>query len=116
MAKKAAGERSVKVGDKTVTLRLDIGTIMDLEDHLDQSFLEWTLNNLVRLKISDFAMLYLAMTGGDFTDKDKCREAGTMLYDNGFVQTSTAIGLVLKDIIESLTKQAEKNGDSDGKK
>jgi len=41
MAKKICGETSLKVDARTVRLRLDIGTMMDLEDHFDMGLVSF---------------------------------------------------------------------------
>ncbi|NVJ71375.1 MAG: gene transfer agent family protein [Alphaproteobacteria bacterium] len=91
MAKKICGEASLKVGARTVRLRLDIGTMMDLEDHFGMGLVPFLSTRLPEFRLKDMAVLYLAMTGGDFGDDDACRKAAETLVNAGLAEVATAI-------------------------
>jgi len=91
MARKICGESSLKVGARTVRLRLDIGTMMDLEDHFGMGLVPFLAERLPEFRLKDLAALYLAMTGGDFTDEAACRKAGETLVRAGLSEVATAI-------------------------
>jgi len=74
MAKKPSGEVSVKLGTKTHRLRLEMGTILDLEDYLDTGLLKLVQMEMGHLRLKTTGMLFVAMTGGDFTDEAHVRE------------------------------------------
>lgn len=69
MARKICGESRLTVGARTVRLRLDIGTMMDLEDHFGMGLVPFLAERLPEFRIKDLAVLFAAMTGGDFTDE-----------------------------------------------
>lgn len=91
MARKICGESSLKVGARTVRLRLDIGTMMDLEDHFGMGLVPFLAERLPEFRLKDMAALYLAMTGGDFTDEPALRKAGEALVKAGLSEAATAI-------------------------
>lgn len=79
MARKVCGEASLKVGARTVRLRLDIGTMMDLEDHFGMGLVPFLSVRLPEFRLKDMAVLFLAMTGDDFGDDTACRQAAEKL-------------------------------------
>jgi len=91
MAKKICGESSLKVGARTVRLRLDIGTMMDLEDHFGMGLVPFLAERLPEFRLKDMTALYLAMTGGDFTDEAARKKAGEALVRAGLAEAATAI-------------------------
>jgi len=91
MARKICGESSLKVGARTVRLRLDIGTMMDLEDHFGMGLVPFLAERLPEFRLKDMAALYLAMTGGDFTDEAARKKAGEALVRAGLAEAATAI-------------------------
>ncbi|WP_417462857.1 GTA-gp10 family protein [Kordiimonas sp.] len=91
MARKIAGETSLKVGARTVRLRLDIGTMMDLEDHFGMGLIPFLTHRLQEFRLCDMAALFLAMTGGDFTDGAARKRAGETLLKAGLAEAATAI-------------------------
>ncbi|WP_417459228.1 GTA-gp10 family protein [Kordiimonas sp.] len=96
MARKIAGETSLQVGARTVRLRLDIGTMMDLEDHFGMGLIPFLTERLQQFRLSDMAALYLAMTGGDFTDEAARKRAGQALLKAGLGEAATAISRCLE--------------------
>lgn len=91
MARKICGESGLKVGARTVRLRLDIGTMMDLEDYFGMGLVPFLAERLPEFRLKDMAALYLAMTGGDFTDEAARRKAGEALVRAGLAEAATAI-------------------------
>lgn len=96
MAKKICGEASLKVGQRTVRLRLDIGTMMDLEDHFGTGLVLFLSERLPEFRLKDMADLYLAMTGGDFTDENARKKAGDTLLRAGLEEAAKAISACLE--------------------
>lgn len=91
MARKICGESRLKVGARTVRLRLDIGTMMDLEDHFGMGLVPFLAERLPEFRLKDMAALYLAMTGADFTDDNARKKAGEVLVRAGLAEAATAI-------------------------
>jgi Phage tail tube protein, GTA-gp10 len=91
MARKICGESRLKVGARTVRLRLDIGTMMDLEDHFNMGLVPFLAERLPQFRLKDLAVLYLAMTGGDFGDEIQCQKAGETLIRAGLAEAAKAI-------------------------
>lgn len=96
MARKICGEASLKVGARTQRLRLDIGTMMDLEDHFGMGLVPFLSERLPEFRLQDMAALYAAMTGADFTDADVRRKAGEKLVQVGLMQAAEAISACLE--------------------
>lgn len=111
MAKKICGETSLKVGARTVRLRLDIGTMMDLEDHFDMGLVPFLSQRLPEFRLKDLAVLYLAMTGGDYADGEACREAGDDLVRAGLTDSAKAIS----DCFEATLMPQEDTSKAGGK-
>lgn len=96
MARKISGEASLKVGARTVRLRLDIGTMMDVEDHFGMGLVPFLSTRLPEFRLRDMAVLYLAMTGGDFGDDDARRRAAETIVKAGLKQAAEAISACLE--------------------
>lgn len=99
MARRMMGEARLRVGARTVRLRLDIGTMMDLEDHFGMGLVTFLTNRLTEFRLSDMAALYLAMTGGDFGDAAERRKAGEKLLRAGLTESATAISQCLENTL-----------------
>lgn len=91
MARQVSGEVSLQVGTRRRRLRLDIGTMMDLEDHFGMGLVPFLSNRLPEFRLKDMAVLYLAMTGGDFSDSGKLKKAASDLVKAGLADAATAI-------------------------
>ena len=96
MAKAISGEVSLTVGKRRVRLRLDIGTMMDLEDYFGMGLVPFLTSRLSEFRLKDMAVLYLAMTGKDFTDTDLHKAAAKSLVNNGLTEAATAISACLE--------------------
>lgn len=96
MARKICGEASLKTGARSVRLRLDIGTMMDLEDYFDMGLVPFLSNRLPEFRLNDMAALYAAMTGADFTDGDVRKKAGEKLMQVGLMEAAKAISTCLE--------------------
>jgi|GEM_PF-2734492 len=100
MARKLCGEASLRVGARTVRLRLDIGTMMDLEDHFGMGLVPFLSTRFPEFRLKDMAVLYLAMTGGDFGDEAACRRAAEKLVRAGLAEAATAISSCLEATLQ----------------
>ena len=96
MARKVSGEVSLQVGARRRRLRLDIGTMMDLEDHFGMGLVPFLSNRLPEFRLKDMAVLYLAMTGGDFSDAAKQKKAAGDLVKAGLAEAATAISACIE--------------------
>jgi hypothetical protein len=101
MAKKIAGEGRLKVGARSVRLRLDIGTMMELEDYFEMGLVPFLNERLPEFRLGDVAVLYMAMTIGDgeipdFSDTDLRRMAAADIIKAGLNEAATAIAACLK--------------------
>ena len=96
MARKICGEASLRVGARSVRLRLDIGTMMDLEDHFGMGLVPFLSERLPEFRLKDMAALYLAMTGGDFSEKAAQEKAVETLVRAGLADAATAISSCLE--------------------
>lgn len=96
MAKKLAGEVSLKVEGKAVRLRLDIGTMMDLEDYFGMGLVPFLSNRFQEFRLKDLSVLYLAMTGADFTHEAGQQSAAETLVKVGLATAATAISTCLE--------------------
>jgi hypothetical protein len=96
MARNISGETSLKVGARTRRLRLDIGTMMDLEDHFGMGLVPFLSTRLPEFRLKDMAVLFLAMTGGDYTDATALQKAGDDLIKAGLAESATAISACLE--------------------
>ncbi len=110
MAKKLCGEASLRVGARTVRLRLDIGTMMDLEDHFGMGLVPFLSTRLPEFRLKDMAALYLAMTGGDFGDDAACRKAAEKLVLAGLAEAASAISSCLEATLRPDKEQGEGPG------
>lgn len=99
MARKIFGEASLKVGARTMRLRLDIGTMMDLEDHFGMGLVPFLSNRFPEFRLKDMAVLYLAMTKGDFSDETACRKAAETIVKAGLTEAATAISNCLEQTL-----------------
>lgn len=91
MAKTNSGETSLLIGKRRQRLRLDIGTMMDLEDHFDMGLVPFLSRRLPDFRLKDMAVLYLAMTGRDFSDERNVKSAAETLVKVGLAESATAI-------------------------
>lgn len=96
MAKQTSGEVSLTLKGKRSKLRLSVGTLMELEDYFDKSFMELA-RDLSRGRMGITARFYLAMTGQDFTDETKVKEAAGLLNGPEFVPAVKAIAECMKN-------------------
>ncbi len=84
MVKKVAGEVKLQISEKkAVRLRLDIGTMMDHEDHFGVGGALILAERLTKLKMKDCSILFLAMTGGDWNDDAAILKAATQIKSIG---------------------------------
>ena len=110
MAYAASGEVSLQVGANTVRLRLDIGTMMDLEDYFGMGLVPFLTNRLPEFRLSDLTALYLAMTGGDFTNADARRRAGGDLVEAGLSTSANAIAACLSGTLNPAQNTGSNRG------
>ncbi len=96
MAKKICGEASLKVGARTVRLRLDIGTMMDLEDHFGMGLVPFLSERFPEFRLKDMSVLFLAMTGGAFSDEVHQKKAAEKLVKIGLGEAAKAISQCLE--------------------
>ncbi len=113
MAKKIAGEGRLKVGARSVRLRLDIGTMMELEDYFEMGLVPFLNERLPEFRLGDVAVLYMAMTIGDgeipdFTDTDLRRMAAADIIKAGLNEAATAIAACLKATLMPESKEGHK--------
>ena len=108
MARKTSGEVSLTVGKRRVRLRLDIGTMMDLEDYFGMGLVPFLSTRLPEFRLKDMAVLYLAMTGKNFSDVDQQKSAAKVLVNNGITEAATAISACLEATLipESVREEA----------
>jgi hypothetical protein len=99
MARRMMGEASLRIGARNVRLRLDIGTMMDLEDHFGMGLVPFLTTRLAEFRLSDMAALFLAMTGGDFGDAEARRKAAEKLLRAGLAESATAISQCLENTL-----------------
>ena len=99
MARKIFGEASLKVGARTMRLRLDIGTMMDLEDHFCMGLVPFLSSRFPEFRLKDMAVLYLAMTKGDFSDETARRKAAETIVKTGLTEVATAISNCLEQTL-----------------
>ena len=110
MAYAASGEVSLQVGANTVRLRLDIGTMMDLEDYFGMGLVPFLTDRLPEFRLSDLTALYLAMTGGDFTNTDARRRAGGDLVEAGLSTSANAIAACLSGTLNPAQNTGSNRG------
>lgn len=96
MAKKICGEASLKIGARTVRLRLDIGTMIDLEDYFDMGLVPFLAQRFPECRLKDIAILFVAMTKGDFTDEVTQRKAAETVIKYGLADVATAVSSCLE--------------------
>lgn len=116
MAKIDCGEASLMVGARTVRLRLDIGTMMDLEDHFDMGLVPFLATRLPEFRLKDMAALYLAMTGGDFGDEVVVKRAAQTIIRAGLSEAATAISACLEATLSPEKGQIATNKPAAGKR
>ena len=107
MARKLCGEASLRVGARTVRLRLDIGTMMDLEDHFGMGLVPFLSARFQEFRIRDMAVLYLAMTGSDFGNEAACRKAAELLVKAGLADVAIALSACLEATLITQDAKAE---------
>ncbi len=100
MAKKIAGEASLKVGARNIRLRLTIGTMMDLEDYFEMGLVPFLTERLPQFRLNDMAALFAAMTGEDFTDEAKRRKAAEVIVKAGLQEAAQAISVCLETTLK----------------
>lgn len=96
MAKSFSGEASLMVGRRKRRLRLSIGTMMDLEDHFGMGLVPFLTDRFPEFRLRDMAVLFLAMTGGDFGDDTAVKKAGETIVKAGIAEAATAISRCLE--------------------
>lgn len=96
MAKSICGESSLTVGKRRYRLRLDIGTMMDLEDYFSMGLVPFLSERLPEFRLKDMAVLFLAMTGKEFSDHDAVKDAGAVLVKAGLAEAAMAISNCLE--------------------
>ena len=116
MAKLICGEASLKVGARTMRLRLDIGTMMDLEDHFDMGLVPFLATRLPEFRLKDMGVLYLAMTGGDFVNDVAVKKAVQTIIKAGLAETATAISACLEATLSPETEKVSASENTVGKR
>ncbi|MBL4838426.1 MAG: hypothetical protein JKY34_12700 [Kordiimonadaceae bacterium] len=96
MAKTISGEVTLKHGARKIRLRLDVGVMMDLEDHFDMGLVPFLANRLPEFRLTDLAVLYLAMTGKEYDEPEKVKAAAATVMKIGLMPVATAIGQVFE--------------------
>jgi len=99
MVQRLSGETSLKVGARTVRLRLHIGAMMDLEDYFNMGLIPFLSERLPEFRLKDMAVLYLAMTGKDFTDEALHVGAASDLVKAGLKEATIAIAGCLQETL-----------------
>ncbi len=84
------------VGRRKRRLRLAIGTMMDLEDHFGMGLVPFLMERFPEFRLRDLAVLFLAMTGGDFGDDAAVKRAGETIVKAGIAEAATAISKCLE--------------------
>ena len=82
MARPISGEANLSLGGKLIRLRLEVGTIIDLEEYFDKGITE-IVAEASKGRIGRLSALFLAMQGKDFTDRTLLEEAGQAFRDHG---------------------------------
>ncbi len=106
MAKILSGETSLMVGGRTRKLRLTIGTMMDLEDHFGMGLVPFLTERFPEFRLRDLAVLFLAMTGGDFGDDTAVQRAGETIVKAGIADAATAISKCLEMTLSPPSERA----------
>lgn len=109
MAKTLSGEASLMVGRRRRRLRLDIGTMMDLEDHFGMGLVPFLTERFPQFRLKDLAVLYLAMTGGDFGDVVAVKRAGEAVVKAGIAEAATAISRCLEATLSPSSGDPQKD-------
>lgn len=107
MAKLLSGETSLQVGRRKRRLRLTIGTMMDLEDHFSMGLVPFLTNRFPEFRLRDMAVLFLAMTDGDFTDDAAVKKAGEAIVKAGVAEAATAISRCLELTLSPSSERPE---------
>lgn len=99
MAKKTSGEIAVTVGEKTYDLRLEIGTLIALEDYLGMGLLSYVNSGLKKFALKETTIFFMALTGQDYRDEKAFDQVSQAVWQS---QQITEIGsAVLKVIMRS---------------
>ncbi|WP_373460162.1 GTA-gp10 family protein [Pseudokordiimonas caeni] len=96
MARGISGEVSLKVGRQVRRLRLEIGAILDLEDHFDMGLVPLLSTRLPECRLGDLAALLVAMTGGAPADEDARRAAAADIQEAGIATAAKAMARCLE--------------------
>ncbi|WP_191250611.1 GTA-gp10 family protein [Kordiimonas sediminis] len=96
MAIPLLGEKTLPWSDGALTLRLSIGTMMELEDHMNMGLMTALQTRFADMTIRDLVMLLLAMTGRDFRDPQLIRNVAAELPRNDIAQTMLAVAECLQ--------------------
>ncbi|UTW56190.1 hypothetical protein [Kordiimonas sp. SCSIO 12610] len=117
MAKKIAGEGRLKVGARSMRLRLDIGTMMDLEDHFEMGLVPFLNERLPEFRLGDVAVLYMAMTSKgdetpDFGSAELRRAAAADVIKAGLNEAATAIAACLTNTLMPQEGAKQKTSES----
>ncbi|WP_374764263.1 hypothetical protein [Yunchengibacter salinarum] len=97
MTRPTCGEARLTLPDgSSATLRLDIGTMMDIEDWFDTGLVPLLTHRLPQGRLGDMAVFLAAMLGRDFAQKPVRREMAALIRDIGLVAVADAIALCLE--------------------
>jgi len=99
MTKKISGEVSIKLGGKSMALRLDAGTILDLEDHFDVGFIHFMENKFAELRLGDLSVLVMSMTDRDYNDRDLVKAVAGDIVDAGIVEVVTLVSKCIENTL-----------------
>lgn len=106
MAKSISGETSLMVGRRKRRLRLTIGTMMDLEDHFGMGLVPFLTTRFPEFRLRDMAVLFVAMTGGDFDDDAVVKRAGETIVKAGIAEAATALSRCLELTLSPQSEQS----------
>lgn len=101
MAKKVAGETTLKVGARSVRLRLEIGAQMDLEDYFGSGLIRVAIERLPQLKLRDLTVAYVGMTGGEISDTEQFEKGAADVRKAGMMQTLEALQTCIQNTLVS---------------
>lgn len=96
MAKSISGEATLQIGKRRQRLRLDIGTMIELEDYFNMGLVPFLSTRLPEFRLKDMSVLYLAMTGKDFSDETLRASAVKTIINAGLAEVATAISTCLE--------------------
>lgn len=91
MAKKIAGEVDMPTVDGPVKLRLEIATMLELEDLFEVGSVRLITDVVQPMKTRSLSILLLAMTGRDFNDEGNIATAINEILEIGVSLVSTSL-------------------------